>query len=127
MKLQSQLAEDHRAALVKAIKARARSGSLGAPIGPLDPIGARAPTPYIGPIAPRSPPSSDQRLPFNVLLDWCFRLVQDPLAIPYALAIERFCPREATADDNPENFEAQARKADIQTYTELYSTQIEGS
>ena len=30
---------------------------------------------------------------------------QDPLAIPYALAVERFCPRESSADDNPENFE----------------------
>ena len=33
---------------------------------------------------------------------------KDPLAIPYALVIERFCPRESSKDDNPENFEARA-------------------
>ncbi|CAK9068206.1 unnamed protein product [Durusdinium trenchii] len=54
---------------------------------------------------PAATGQQEQRLPFPVLLDWCFRLVQDPLAIPYALAIERFCPRETSADDNPENFE----------------------
>lgn len=32
--------------------------------------------------------------------------MKDPLAIPYALVIERFCPRESSKDDNPENFEA---------------------
>lgn len=83
VKLHSSLQNDvDRAAVVAAIKARQASSEHPAATG-----------------------QQEQRLPFPVLLDWCFRLVQDPLAIPYALAIERFCPRETSADDNPENFE----------------------
>lgn len=33
-----------------------------------------------------------QLLKFGTLQDWCFRVYKDPLALPYALAIERFCP-----------------------------------
>lgn len=88
VKLHSSLQNDaDKAALVAAVKARQQS-SLAA--RPATTAGVR---------------SVEQRLPFPVLLDWCFRLVQDPLAIPYALVIERFCPRESSKDDNPENFE----------------------
>ncbi|CAL1162281.1 unnamed protein product [Cladocopium goreaui] len=88
VKLHSTLQNDaDKAALVAAVKARQQS-SLSA--RPATTAGVR---------------SVEQRLPFPVLLDWCFRLVQDPLAIPYALVIERFCPRESSKDDNPENFE----------------------
>jgi len=34
-----------------------------------------------------------QLLKFDTLELWCFREFKDPLALPYALAIERFCPR----------------------------------
>ena len=86
VKLHSSLQNDaDKAALVAAVKARQQSSTAR----PATTAGVR----------------SEQRLPFPVLLDWCFRRVEDPLAIPYALVIERFCPRESSKDDNPENFE----------------------
>jgi len=38
------------------------------------------------------------QLKYNVLQDWCFRVFKDPLALPYALAIERFCPERSGED-----------------------------
>lgn len=38
----------------------------------------------------RTPGAHRQTLPFQVLNDWCLRVFRDPLALPYALAIERF-------------------------------------
>lgn len=33
-----------------------------------------------------------QVVPFQVLFEWCYRALRDPLALPYALTVERFCP-----------------------------------
>ncbi|CAJ1336045.1 unnamed protein product, partial [Effrenium voratum] len=45
-----------------------------------------------------------QVLPFETLIGWCFREYQDPLALPYALSIERFCPKLQPLDEDPEAF-----------------------
>ena len=49
--------------------------------------------------------STTQEFLHKLFMPCCHPSAQDPLAIPYALAIERFCPRETCADDNPDNFE----------------------
>lgn len=45
-----------------------------------------------------------QLLKFDTLERWCFREFHDPLALPYALAIERFCPRRAGSSCSGKDF-----------------------
>jgi len=61
-----------KAALAEAIKAKRRGGVV------------KGNSPVHG--------GGRQVLKFSTLQDWCFRVFKDPLALPYALAIERFCP-----------------------------------
>lgn len=51
-----------------------------------------------------------QMVPFETLIGWCFREYQDPLALPYALSIERFCPKMQPLDEDPEAFMEESRK-----------------
>jgi len=112
VKLHSSLkTEAERAAVLAAIKARQSSATAHAQRN--------------GGAGAKIPGNVEQRLPFAVLLDWCFRVVQDPLAIPYALAVERFCPRESSADDNPENFEADDAKTFRLSHTMPASMSVE--
>eukprot|EP00933_Yihiella_yeosuensis_P053251 TRINITY_DN5143_c0_g2_i1.p1 TRINITY_DN5143_c0_g2~~TRINITY_DN5143_c0_g2_i1.p1 ORF type:complete len:689 (-),score=112.81 TRINITY_DN5143_c0_g2_i1:399-2465(-) len=78
-----------RAALIKAIKAR-----QAAMEGP----GAESSTNITDRNMLRQPTNekgrSVQVLRFEVLQDWAFRVHKDPLALPFALTIERFCGRE---------------------------------
>ncbi|CAJ1426255.1 unnamed protein product [Effrenium voratum] len=104
LKLHSSLRTDaERAAVLAAIKARQTRPATG------------------------GNPKSEQRLPFSVVVDWCFRGVKDPLALPYALAIERFCPRESSADDNPENFEAEEGVFHLRSAAEVDAREAEAA
>lgn len=69
-----------RSALVEAIRSRTAGGSTASTRGPR------------------------QIVPFETLIGWCFREYQDPLALPYALSIERFCPKFQPLDEDPEAF-----------------------
>lgn len=51
-----------------------------------------------------------QMVPFQTLIGWCFREYQDPLALPYALSIERFCPKTQPLDEDPEAFVEESKK-----------------
>lgn len=46
-----------------------------------------------------------QVVSYSTLEDWCFRVYKDPLALPYALAIERFCNHRFVGDDFWSNLE----------------------
>jgi len=51
-----------------------------------------------------------QLIPFSTLVGWCFREYQDPLALPYALSIERFCPKLQPLDEDPEAYTDEEEK-----------------
>lgn len=75
--------EDERQAVIQAIKQR-QAGSQGN-----SGSGQRQQTTNTSGSAQR------QLLKFDTLERWCFREFKDPLALPYALTIERFCPRSS--------------------------------
>jgi len=86
LKLMSQHNDETRAMLIKAIKDRQAKMERVASLEVDEVEGSSA-----------NPPLR-QVLNYQTVEAWCFREFKDPLALPYALAIERFCSRGSGAD-----------------------------
>ncbi|CAE7925766.1 unnamed protein product, partial [Symbiodinium necroappetens] len=104
VKISRTASKETRAALIQAIKERqqhfAKAASMERQLSVDEVLEEeqpptsipRAPSKHVECVAVR------QVLNFATIEAWCFREYKDPLALPYALAFERFCARGSGAD-----------------------------